>query len=175
MQRSIILVSILCLATLPCIADGVAPIEGLLGNSPFGQPKINAVTSATIPLEFRAVLEENGHLFFSLFETPARRSLWIKLHAQGPDISAEKYDASAGMLTVNYHGSTLTLPLKGSSFVAQIVSPVIQNKSDNALPVANEAAIDSPYHDRPFRVGHVVEEMHIRQAVRDNSEAIPDL
>ena len=165
----------LWVATLPCMGDGAAPIEGLLANPPFGQAKINPITSATIPLEFRAVLEENGQLFFSLFETTARRSLWIKLSAQGSDISAEKYDASAGMLTVNYHGITLTLALKGSSFPNQVASPVRQNSPDKAQPVATEATIDSPYHDRPFRVGHVVEEMHIRQAMRDDTEAIPDL
>ena len=42
-------------------ADTPDKLGGLLANSPFGTARAGAANSANEPLEFRAVLEENGN------------------------------------------------------------------------------------------------------------------
>jgi hypothetical protein len=163
-----LLVTLLALTPSLLLADQGARdrFVGLMNNSPFGRPAISQPKDAAVgdPLEFRAVLEERGSRFFSIYETTARRSVWVDLHESVNGFSVRAYDEEHACVIVEYQGKTLTLPLKGAASVAR--NKALATPSEIARP-----AIKTQTSDQPFRIGHVADEIAIRQAVRQDAAA----
>jgi hypothetical protein len=139
--------------------------SGLLSNSPFGKPAVDPADTSVIvdKLEFRAVLEEKNGRYFSFFEVSPKRSTWVGMNERVNEILVREYDAGKMTIRVDYHGESLTLPLKGGKRLAWTAAST-PTPAPRAAP-----AEDSSYHDRPFRIGHVSEEMEIRDAVRQRA------
>ena len=147
-------------------ANNPNAIEELLRHSPFGSADINSAAIAAVnePLEFRAVLEEHGQKFFSIYETGTRRSTWVDMKIPPEGLKVEAYDDTQECLTVRYQGKSLMLHLMGSS--TKVRAAPAQLAQGPTAQAGNE------YHDKPFRIGHVAEETEIRRAMR-RSNATP--
>jgi hypothetical protein len=97
---------------------------GLLGNSPFGEETTVPVgDAATGTPEFRGMVEEDGLQLFSLYDPDALVATWVGLHEPGHPFTVRGYDSTREMLTIDYRGARIPLPLKrakavGGSFAA---------------------------------------------------------
>ncbi len=165
MRHRAVLLALSCLGVLHQLEASPSQsglLNDLLDRSPFGIPETKNVGDALIgnALEFRGILEENGSPIFSIFEITPRRSTWVGLNNSANGISIKSYDAATMTITVVYQEKHLTLPLKGG--VAWVRSaPSTPTRAPQPTP-----ALDTSYHDQPFRLGHVAEETAIRRAVR---------
>lgn len=159
-----VLISTGVLPLLPAALGTTDAFGNLQERSPFGNPENKTVAGppSDTPLEFRGVLEDKTGIIFSLFETTSRQSAWVELNKRTNGISIKSYDAATMTITVEYHERNLTLILKGGKLTARNTHPTEMPKK-TALAAPN---VDEAYHDKPFRVGHVAEEMAIRRAVR---------
>ena len=148
---------------LNAAGDQLDTFQGLLSRSPFGTTGTNqsAMTPTDQPLEFHAVLEENGRKLFSIYERTPRRSSWVDLNQPVDGFIIREYDDAKESIAVVYQGKSLTLFLKGAKphFQTSELAPV-QKPTNHA---ANE------YYDKPFRLGHVLEEKMIRDAMRQDA------
>lgn len=104
----------LLLALAATASHGAAPnLDSLLQNSPFGGPAAVAGGARTdAPLEFRGVLVEGGEKFFSIYEAASHSSLWVGVNEPGNPYKVQGYDSVKGIVTVEYKGGLVTLPLK---------------------------------------------------------------
>ena len=156
-------------ALLPLAGAANTPdlLTGLLARSPFGSTATNPASTIAVnqPLEFRAVLEEQGTQIFSIYDTATRRSTWVNLNYLTDGLRIEAYDDVHECIMVLYQGKTLRLSLTGAWPKVRTVQVKLPQKSK--APEANE------YHDKPFRIGHVAEEMEIRRLMRQ-SAATPE-
>ena len=147
-----------------------AQLSGLVQRSPFGTAAVapSSTVAASDPLEFRAILEEEGRHYFSLFEPASKRSIWVGLNDPQDEISVKRYSPEENTVRVDYHGSPLTLSLKGAPkrfpTASMMASP---SSTSSASETTNE------YDDQPFRIGHVAEELEIREAVRQKKLKAP--
>lgn len=151
---------LLVLSPLARAFNAQGKIKALLDHSPFANqaPPLTSVSKDS--LEFRAVLEERHRLIFSLFEITKHHSAWLELNEPVNGITASEYDDATQSLKVQYQGKTMTLTLKGAAMRDKIVSTM--------PPPVDLAATEteSVYHDEPFRIGHVAEEIEIRSVLR---------
>ncbi len=143
-----------------------AQFSYLANHSPFGLSGASSPGRAPLadPLEFRAVLEENGKHYFSVLETNSQRSTWVELNNSANGISVKNYSPTENTVSVEYRGLSLVLPLKGGRIslvsAADVTPPSLPQPASKA---------DQEYGDQPFRIGHVVEEMQLREAVRQKT------
>lgn len=144
-------------------------LQELANRSPFDNTatKTASVASDRQPLEFRGVLEERGVRIFSIYDIVARRSTWFGLNRPMYDIRIEAYDETQQLITVVYQGRPLVLPLKGGR-------PMIPMEEMTSPPTA-KVKEPNDYRDKPFRLGHVHEEILIRRTVRQPATASPVL
>ena len=148
---------------LPEITAGELPahFQGLLERPPFGRRSANLESDKAKPaeIEFRAASQEGGHWFFSIFEVTEKRSSWQGLNQPKADILIKSFDTENLVISVEYRGITHTLALKGSK-------PFPATTITRPAPTIQPPAEDETYHDHPFRIGHVAEELEVREAVR---------
>lgn len=137
-------------------------LNGLLNNSPFGAARSNAAagTGTGDPLEFRAVLEEDGKRFFSIYEASTRRSTWVEMSDPVNGFSVKAYDAAHDTVAVDFHGKSLSLPIKRAAPVAQTgLVPV-------PVAAANQPAPGGPSAIDQQRLQQIQEEIRRRRALR---------
>ena len=149
------------MSPLAMAVESPTGFNSLRDHSPFGGPATQAPVEKTPePIEFRAVVDENNIQYFSFFDVTARRSIWLVLNSPAGGITAREYNPATLMISVEYQGKSLHLPLKGA--IAQTWREPIKS-ADSKSP---DSSLQTQYGDRPFRIGHVLEEAAIRQAVR---------
>ncbi|HKB57961.1 MAG TPA: hypothetical protein VKC51_10255 [Lacunisphaera sp.] len=139
-------------------------LGGLLANSPFGSPRAGTPGSGTgEPLEFRAVLEENGNRFFSIYETTAHRSNWVDLNDPVNEFSVKDYDAAHDSVTVEYQGKPLKLALKRA---APVVAAAPAALPGNVAPPSNRSAqvVQTPVPAQQLQ--QIRDEINRRRALR---------
>lgn len=185
-SRALIVISLCFVTVLQLAGADSAPdkLNGLLNNSPFGQSRANAVagSGASDPLEFRAVLEEKGNRFFSIYDTATHRSVWVELNDPVNGFSIKGYDAGHENVTVEFHDKSMTLSLKRAAAVAQVAAPGPQMPGSgmpangvpgNAMPAAsNPSGIAVPGTTDQQRIQQIQEEIRRRRALRQQS-AVP--
>jgi len=164
-----LLFGLAALQTLSANVSKTDPLQELLNHSPFGNPPANSQPTgpSNQPIEFRAVLEEHGKRIFSIYETTTHRSTWVELGRAQDGFKVETYDHTKQCVTVIYQGKTLSLPLTSA---ARKILPVQVAE----LPKA-EIQEAAEFHDQPFRIGHVADELQIRRSVRDSMESSRNL
>jgi hypothetical protein len=102
----------------------------LTTSSPFLPVKSTDAATPTsgAPLEFRAVTDMGNGLNFRVIDMgPKRNGTWARLNERDPDLGviAKQYDAANEMLTVEYQGRTLTLPLHQAKVTSSGTAPNI--------------------------------------------------
>ena len=157
---TLLLVGLTVLQSLAGAASPPDKLQGLLNRSPFGNTatKPDSVISDHQPLEFRGVLEERGSKIFSIYDTATRRSAWFDLNRAMNGMRIEAYDDVQEFITVVHQGKTLVLTLKGSTQRVRTMEML--------SPKTVQVQKTNEYHDKPFRLGHVLEETLIRRAMR---------
>jgi hypothetical protein len=171
-MRALVALFFCGVALVPCAeaANVSEKFDLLVSHSPFGKADSASglAPAATNPLEFRAVLEEPRYRLFSLFETSRHRSAWVEIGKPEEGIVVKEFDEGKLTIEVEYLGKLLTLPLKGA-----IPQRRVLVTAPTAPPITTETT-DPEYHDRPFRIGHVLEEVEIRHAVRAQASVSPE-
>ena len=139
-----------------------ADFESLLRRSPFGRPDVVTTGGSAIqPLEFRGVMFDGGKEYFSVHETKTRSSLWVEINEPGNPYTIRGYDTDRGILTVEYQGSILDLPLKDA--VILVSSP---GRGRPSLAGSARAAIAEPEIKLGYRDAinaRIVDEAHRRR------------
>ncbi len=161
---------LVALALYPAAGRAAAPnLDNLLQNSPFGGPAAGAGGArADAPLEFRGVLVEGGENFFSIYESASRSSLWVGANEPGNPYKVQAYDSVKGVVTVDYKGTVLTLPLKQAKvLVLAPVSPAGPPQPNGPVGPGSPANVTSanPGGD-PAKL---VEEIRRRRALRQQA------
>jgi len=153
-------------------------LDSLLSNSPFGSAKSSGqpADTATQPLEFRGVLEENGQQIFSIYDTATKRSRWVGINAASDDFVVKSYDAGANSISLDQHGRVLALTLKTGPKVVQNMPPpmpVGMQPGANGLPgqvMPNNAMGKGP---EAQRLQQIAEEIRRRRALRQQGPPLP--
>ena len=170
-SRPLIAASFCLLTALSPAASSNPPdrLGGLLANSPFGSSRTGAPGSGTSePLEFRAVLEENGNRFFSIYETAAHRSNWVDLNDPVNEFSVKEYDAAHDSVTVEYQGKPLKLALKRAAPVASTAPVTLPG---NIAPPSARNAQVVQVQAAPQQLQQIRDEINRRRALRQQSVA----
>ncbi len=102
----------------------------LTTSSPFLPVKASDAATPTVgaPLEFRGVTDMGNGLNFRVVDMgPKRNGTWARLNERDSDLGvvAKQYDAASEMLTVEYQGRTLTLPLHQAKVTSSGTAPNI--------------------------------------------------
>jgi hypothetical protein len=152
---------VLCLTAglLPAgAADTPAKIKKLLDHSPFGAPPVNLASSkAPDPLEFRAVLEEDGTRYFSVYDANTHCSAWVKLNEPLNEFVIKDFDAAHTIVQIEYKGAALTLPIKQGQASAMVNSA--------PLPASGGIALTSRQQAEDKAIAVEVEKYKIRAAM----------
>lgn len=102
-------------AALALLSRNVAA-QSVNTQSPF-MPEGSAATATpteNAPLELRGIVATKSGTLFALYDPTKRQSVWVGLNEQGSDYVVKSYDANNDMVTVEYQGRSLTLPMKAS-------------------------------------------------------------
>ena len=169
-SRPLIIASVCLLTALsPAVASNTPDkFGGLLANSPFGSLRTGAPGSgAAEPLEFRAVLEENGNRIFSIYDTATHQANWVDLNDPVKEFSVKEYDAEHASVTVEYQGKTMTLALKRAPAVAQVAPQIPPPGPNGAVAPGNFAGgPGGPTAVDQQRIQQIQEEIRRRRALR---------
>ena len=160
----------LALILAPAGVHAAAPtIDNLLQNSPFGGPgATGAGARSDAPLEFRGVLVEGGESYFSIYEAATHSSLWVGVNEPGNPYKVQAYDAVKGVVTVEYKGGLVTLPLKQAKVLvlAPTAPPPATGPSPAGGPVGpGNVTTTNPAGD-PVKM---MEEIRRRRALRQQA------
>lgn len=153
---------------LAAVTGASDPFSGLRDNSPFDPPGTKAVAApADDALEFRGMVMETGGSFFSIYDKASHRSTWVESNNPANGLSVKRYDAAHESVIVEYQGKPVTLSLKRATVT---LIPPTPAPPDPASPSQAAVADSAP---RPFRIGHVAEEVARRQGLRRPPAAPP--
>jgi len=148
-------------------------LSGLVSNSPFGSGKSGAAGAGSNgeTLEFRAVLEEGGNKYFSIYDTATRRSNWVELNDPVNGFSVKGYDAAKENITVEYQGKSMTLAIKRAPAVAQAMQPqpMPANNATVVGPGGGPIVQTAPSATDQQRIQQIQEEIRRRRALRNQS------
>jgi hypothetical protein len=161
---------------------GQPDVQNLLTNSPFGQAR-SAGTQETpgAAWEFRGVAEEAGEVWYSLFDTTAKRSVWVRQGETPPGLAIRTFDPSTLTLSLDYQGKNLVLPIKRAPQVAQPVTlPAPTGVVGGTMPMPNSGSGPAPALNANSpadaqRIQQVTEEIRRRRALRQQAvqQALP--
>ena len=162
----------------PAAGVAASPVDGLLNNSPFGAaPK--GGQSADVgnqPLEFRAVLEENGQKLFSIYDTATKHSRWLTQNDASGDVVIKSYDEDAHTISLERNGQSLSLTLKSGPRIAQSVQPPMQpgmQPGAVGLPGQSAQQIMAAKGPEAQRMQQIAEEIRRRRALRQQGPQGP--
>ena len=180
--RPLIVVSLCLVAVLRICGESTPPekmnLSGLVSNSPFGSSRAGVANgnAGGEPFEFRAVLEEKGSKFFSIFETATRRSNWVELNDPVNGFSVKGYDVAKETITVDYQGKSMTLAIKRAPAVAQVMQqPIPQpmpGPNGMVQPVGSPSVQGGPTAPTAVdqqRIQQIQEEIRRRRALRSQA------
>jgi hypothetical protein len=115
-----------CLAANAVSAVAVS-LEGLVTDSPFvlkqAETAAPAVTEGAA-VEFRGVISTKEGMLFGLYDRTKNIGAWVRQEDKGADFKVSGYDAAGDLVTVEYQGQRLTLPLSSSKIAAAAPTPL---------------------------------------------------
>jgi len=170
-SRPLILMLLCALASgrLAAASLSADKLNGLLNNSPFGASRSNAVAGTGMgdPVEFRAVLEEGGKQFYSIYEAATKRSTWMELNDPVNGMSVKSYDVAHDTVTVDFHGKSMSLAIKRAAPVAQAAQIAQTTNIPGAMGPGNQLTQGGPGTlESQQRIQQVQEEIRRRRALR---------
>lgn len=170
-------IHVLALAAL-MLGAGESMRAQVASKSPFMPPQAagNAPTAGA-PLELRGVLEVGGAVKYRIYDPARKVGTWISLNEKNAefDVVAKQYDASAGTLTIEHQGKTITLaprePKVVSSGVAgQTPPPPLPQPALNVAPAVTQSVVLNPTPaDEQRRLDAVAAEVARRRALREQA------
>jgi hypothetical protein len=117
---------------------------------------------------------ERGEPFFSLYDTAARRGMWVGLNEPGQLITVLSYDADKGVVAVEYQGRSFSIALKQARVIAPAVAvgpvPGAAAPANTAAPQAIAGQI-AP--EEAARLAQITEEIRRRRALRAQALQLP--
>ena len=161
--------TVLLLALITATAEGQG-LQRLLDNSPFGgtRPTTEASAEPAGPLEFRGVAHEDNVLWFSLFDTVTKRSLWVAQNAGGPGPIVRSFDAATQTITVEQNAQTTKLSLKRAPQVPYVPPSTVGAPPVPGAPGPTPANIAGAPVDAQ-RIQQIQEEISRRRALRQQA------
>jgi hypothetical protein len=137
--------------------------NSLAPSSPF-LPPASAGTASTenTPLELRGILVDEGGYRFGVFDPAKHTGTWVRLNEPGHDFIIRSHDVARDMVTLDFQGRVMTLPLHTSKVTA---APVFA-----APPSGNAPVVLNPTPaDEVARFNRVKEEIARRRALREQA------
>lgn len=154
-------------ATVAAVANP-PNLNELLQNSPFGRTSAGAASKSSTPLEFRGVMVDNGVYYFSIYEAAFTRSVWVQLNEKTTsDFVAKRFDEPNNQLTVEYQGTSLTLPLTAANSLKP-PGPTPPVAGSTTLPQPPNATLPTPAAEAE-RLRKIAEEIKRRRALRQQA------
>jgi hypothetical protein len=161
-------------ALLAALAAGVAAHGAgqLAPSSPFLPPSGNTAAPAAenTPIELRGIMVDGGGYRFSIFDPNRHTGTWARLNEAGHDFVIRAHDVARDIITVDYQGRVLTLPLRTSK--VQVVAPPTPHVA-NGPPIQQSPAgstgpvvLNPTPADEVARFNRVKEEIARRRAAR---------
>ncbi len=151
--------------------------DSLIANSPIGSAKTAQPADAgNQPVEFRGVLEENGQLLFSVFDTATKRSRWIPLNDSNGEVVVKSYNAETNTIALEQNGRALSLILKSGPRIVQNIPPPPMSSNMqagvNGLPgqIMPNGVGKGPEQQR---LQQIAEEIRRRRALRQQPPQMP--
>lgn len=140
-------------------------LDSLVTNSPFGSTAGTAASpQGESAVEFRGVFVDQGETFFSIYDTAARRAMWVGMKEPGNPYAVKSYDEARGTVIVEFQGRTLTVELKQAKVVAL---PAGSSGTSAASPNPGAPAVATvTTTDEATRLAQVAEEIRRRRAIR---------
>jgi hypothetical protein len=146
---------------------GAQASNTLAPTSPFLPPASAAATPAeNTPLELRGIMVDEGGYRFSVFDPVRHTGTWARLNEAGHDFVIRGHDVARDIVTLDYQGRVLTLPLRTAKVVNAPAVPV----AANAGPGQNPPVVLNPTPaDEVARFNRVKEEIARRRALREQN------
>jgi hypothetical protein len=161
------------------LAAGVEGRAQLAAKSPFmAAPAAGATAPAeNTPWEFRGYMETAGGVQYRLYDPAKKSGIWVKLNERNADfgIVAKQHDSAKEMLTIEFQGKTLTLPVRKAKVVssgnaAQAVPPTVAQAPSNVPAAVTQAVVLNPTPaDEQRRLDAVAAEVARRRALREQA------
>ena len=148
---------------------GARAADPLAPSSPFLPPTMAGGTAApeNTPLELRGILVDDGGYRFSVFDPVRHTGTWARVNEPGHDFVIRAHDTARDMITLDYQGRVLTLPLRTAKVAA---APVGGTPVMNGPPGSSPAVVLNPTPaDEVARFNRVKEEIARRRALREQN------
>ncbi|MDB6169679.1 MAG: hypothetical protein JWM88_2543 [Verrucomicrobia bacterium] len=152
-------------------ANALAPSSPFLPPSAAGAP-----ATENNPLELRGILVDDGGYRFSLFDPSRHTGTWARLNESGHDFVIRAHDAARDIITVDYQGRVLTLPLRTAKVV--VVAPPAPNAGGGPQLQPGPAGsgpnvvLNPTPADEVARFNRVKEEIARRRAAREQGPQV---
>jgi hypothetical protein len=144
--------------------------NALAPSSPFLPPNASGAPAAeNNPIELRGILVDDGGYRFSIFDPTRHTGTWVRLNEPGHDFVVKSHDPGRDIVTVDYQGRILTLPLRTSKVVVVAAPPMptgpqlVQNGGSGPVVLNPTPA------DEVARFNRVKEEIARRRALRERN------
>ncbi|HEY8933057.1 MAG TPA: hypothetical protein VIM44_07085 [Rariglobus sp.] len=158
----------LCLAASG--ASAAVALDGLTTDSPFVPKQAEGtapVATEAATVEFRGLISTKEGILFGLYDRTRNTGSWVRQNDAGADFKVRAYDAANDMVTVEYQGQKLTLPLSTSKIGAAAPSPVMPVAVNAPVPGASPvAAVPGARPNDQQRLESVAAEVRRRRALR---------
>jgi hypothetical protein len=160
------------LATLGLMPGwGARAATPLAPSSPFLPPATaGAAAAENTPLELRGILVDGGGYRFSVFDPVRHTGTWARLNEPGHDFVIRSHDVARDLITLDYQGRVLTLPLHS----AKVAAAGAAGPAAGALagPGGNPPVVLNPTPaDELARFNRVKEEIARRRALREQASS----
>ncbi|HEU5081274.1 MAG TPA: hypothetical protein VFT72_18825 [Opitutaceae bacterium] len=143
--------------------------EGVNTRSPFMSDSgaTTAAPTENAPLELRGIVTTKSGPLFGLYDPTKKQSVWAGLNEQGSDFTVRSYDANNDIVTVDYQGRTLNLPLKAAKVesLGAIPNPALVGNMNRPGQPPSPALTASP-QDEARRLEGVAAEVRRRRMMR---------
>ena len=142
--------------------------DPLAPSSPFLPPALAGTAAAEItPLELRGILVDDGGYRFSVFDPVRHTGTWARLNEPGHDFVIRAHDVARDMITLDYQGRVLTLPLRMAKVAAATPGgPAVATGTSGAAPTV---VLNPTPADEVARFNRVKEEIARRRALREQN------
>jgi len=161
------------------LAAGLEVRAQLAAKSPFmAAPAAGGTAPAeNTPLEFRGYMETAGGVQYRLYDPAKKSGIWVKLNERNADfgVVAKQHDSAKEILTIDYQGKTLTLPVRKAKVVssgnaAQAAPPTVAAAPSSVPAAVTQAVVLNPTPaDEQRRLDAVAAEVARRRALREQA------
>lgn len=135
--------------------------------SPF-LPHNGTAGAATVnsPLELRGIMALPGGAMFGLFDPMQKKGGWVKLNEAGRDFLVRSYDAANDVVTVEYQGRVLNLPLTQPKIEKLPAMAIAGGPVRAMMTTGPQQAVSAPISDDAKRIEAVAAEVARRRQAR---------